>query len=117
VPITLSSTEDAVEVHIGEAAHADESKGTIWLVMYDPAVSVKIARGENRGETVTYHNVVRKLRPIAMWKGAPMSVDLPKSEMNQAKAGRCAVVLQTEKEEGLPGVVLGAASLDARIAK
>jgi hypothetical protein len=85
--------------------------------MYDSAVTVPIARGENRGETVTYHNVVRKLRPIAMWKGAPMSVDLPRSEMNQAKAGRCAVVLQTEKDGGLPGVVLGAASLDAKTVK
>jgi hypothetical protein len=111
VPITLSSSDDAVEVHIGAAEDPAAAKGTLWLVMYDPTVSVPIERGENSGETVTYHNVVRRLRPIAMWKGEPMAVDLPKSEMNKAKAARCAVLLQTEKQDGLPGAVLGAASL------
>ena len=111
VPISLSSSDDAVEVHIGAAASTEAAKGTLWLVMYDPTVSVQIQRGENRGETVTYHNVVRKMRPIAMWNGAPMSVDLPKFEISQAKVSRCAVLLQTEKREGLPGVILGAASL------
>ena len=113
VPITLSTSDDAVEVHIG-AASTDAAKGTLWLVMYDPTVTVPIQRGENKGETVTYHNVVRKLRPIAMWKGEAMSVDLPKFEINQAKVARCAVLLQTEKQEGLPGVILGAASLNEK---
>jgi hypothetical protein len=112
VSITLSTSDDAVEVHIGEAPNADTPKGTLWLVMYDPTVTVPIQRGENKGETITYHNVVRKLRPIAMWKGEAMSVDLPKFEISQAKVSRCAVLLQTEKQTGLPGVILGAASLD-----
>jgi hypothetical protein len=74
-------------------------------------VSVPITRGENSGKTVTYHNVVRKLRPIAMWKGEAMSVDLPRSEMTQAKVSRCAVLLQTETANGLPGAILGAAAV------
>ena len=53
--------------------------------MYDRAVDVPIERGENTGRTITYNNVVRKLRPIAMWKGEAMSVDLPKSEMKHAR--------------------------------
>jgi hypothetical protein len=111
VPITLTSTEDAVQVNIGATADPKHRKGTAWLVMYDPTVSVVISRGENRGTTVTYHNVVRKMRPIAMWKGEAMSVDLPKSEMSHAKVGHCAVLLQTEKQRGLPGAVIGAAAL------
>ncbi|MEO8668686.1 MAG: DUF1223 domain-containing protein [Bauldia sp.] len=111
VPIALTSTDDAVHVNIGAATDPTQTKGTAWLVMYEPTVTVPIARGENRGETITYHNVVKKLRPIAMWKGEAMSVDLPKSEMSQAKVGRCAVLLQTEKHKGLPGMVLGAAAL------
>jgi hypothetical protein len=111
VPISLTQSDDAVEVHIGAAPEAGTAKGTLWLVMYDSTVSVPIERGENRGETITYHNVVRKLRPIAMWKGEAMSVDLPKSEMHQAKVARCAVLLQTEKQNGLPGAVLGAAAI------
>ena len=32
-----------------------------------------------------------------------MQVELPKSEIKQAKVGSCAVLLQTESESGLPG--------------
>jgi hypothetical protein len=109
VPITLTADADSTTVTIGAAISEAAAKGTIWLVMYDGAVAVPIAHGENSGRTITYHNVVRKLRPIAMWKGAAMSVDLPKSEMVQAKADHCAVILQTETDGGLPGAILGAA--------
>ena len=66
----------------------------------------------NTGKTIAYSNVVKKIRPIAMWDGEAMSVDLPKSEMAKANVKRCAVLLQTETEAGLPGRVLGAAMLD-----
>jgi hypothetical protein len=111
VPIGLSAGEDAVTVKIGAAANAAANRGTIWLVMYDRSVTVPIERGENSGRTITYSNVVRKLRPIAMWKGEAMTIDLPRSEMNQAKVARCAVLLQSEKSGGLPGPILGAGSL------
>ena len=112
VPIDLSLSGDAVTVHIG-AAPSDMPHATLWLVMYDRAVTVPIARGENSGETITYSNVVRKLRPIAMWTGAAMSVDLSRSEIEHAKADRCAVLLQTEVKDGLPGPILGAATIRA----
>ena len=79
--------------------------------MYVRTVTVPIERGENTGQTITYNNVVRKMRPIAMWKGEPMSVDLPKSEMKHADVKRLAVLLQTETGDGLPGPIIGAATL------
>jgi hypothetical protein len=112
VPIVLSATADAITVNIGEAATAEAPHATLWLVMYDRSVTVPIGRGENEGRTITYSNVVRKLRPIEMWKGAPMSVELPQSEMAKARVRRCAVLLQAEEAGGLPGPVLGAATLD-----
>ncbi len=112
VGISLSSGDDATTVKIGAAAGATPSRGTIWLVMYDRSVTVPIGRGENSGRTITYSNVVRKLRPIAMWKGEAMAIDLPRSELDQAKVARCAVLLQEEKPGGLPGAILGAASID-----
>ncbi|MBN8994166.1 MAG: DUF1223 domain-containing protein [Rhizobiales bacterium] len=111
VPIDLASKPDATTVTIGAAGAGTPTKGTIWLVMYERAVTVPIVRGENSGKTVTYTNVVRKLRPIAMWKGAPLSIDLPKSEVTQAKVTRCAVLLQAETETGLPGAILGASTI------
>jgi hypothetical protein len=115
VHLSLSSTGDAVTVNIDAAdpaAKAAMPHATLWLVMYDRSVTVPIDRGENSGKTITYTNVVRKLRPIAMWKGEAMSVDLPKSEIKQADVNRCAVLLQAETKDGLPGPILGAATID-----
>jgi hypothetical protein len=63
---------------------------------------------------LTYTNVVRKLRPIAMWKGQLLSVDIPMSELNHAKAIRGAVILQIDKGDGRLGTVIGAATIDLR---
>jgi hypothetical protein len=113
VPISLSLSGDSLSVAIGGDAAADLPHATLWLVLYDRSVTVPIERGENSGKTITYSNVVRKLRPIAMWKGELMAVDLPKSEIKQAKVGSCAVLLQAESEGGLPGRILGAATIKA----
>jgi hypothetical protein len=111
VPIELASKPDATTVTIGAASGSAPKRGTIWLVMYERAVTVPIEHGENSGKTITYTNVVRKLRPIAMWTGAPLSIDLPKSEVTQAKVSRCAVFLQAETAAGLPGPILGASTI------
>ncbi len=112
VPITMEAGTDSTTVTVGASELPGKHKGTIWLAMYDDPVSVPIERGENTGKSVTYYNVVRKLRPIAMWKGQEVTVELPKSEMDQAEVSRCAVILQTEGENGLPGPILGAANID-----
>jgi hypothetical protein len=111
VTVDLVQSDDAVSVKVGAAPSGGSRRGTIWLVLYDNSVAVPIRGGENGGSTVTYHNVVRKLRPIAMWKGEPMSIDLPKSELEHAKVERCAVLLQNETPAGLPGPILGAADI------
>ena len=111
VPLSLSTTADAITVNIGKTPEGEMPHATLWLVMYAREVTVPIERGENTGRTITYNNVVKKLRPIAMWKGESMSVDLPKSEFKHAGADRCAVLLQTETKDGLPGPILGAATL------
>ena len=113
VPIDLSLSGDSLSVDIGAATEANLPHATLWFVMYDRSVRVTIERGENSGKTITYSNVVRKLRPIAMWKGEPMSVDLARSEIKHAKVGSCAVLLQAESDGGLPGRILGAATIRA----
>jgi len=113
VPITMKAGTDSTTVTVGTPdLPPGRHKGTIWLAMYGGPVTVPIERGENTGKSVTYYNVVRKLRPIAMWKGKEVTVELPKSELDQAEVSRCAVILQTENEDGLPGPILGAATID-----
>jgi len=112
VAITMEPGTDSTMVTVGASPSPGKRKGTIWLALYDDPITVPIERGENTGKTVTYHNVVRKLRPIAMWKGKEVTVELPKSELDQAEVSRCAVILQTEHDDGLPGPILGAATID-----
>ena len=112
VPISMSSSDDSITVTVADSPRPDIPHATLWLVMYDPTVSVQVQHGENGGRTLTYSNVVRKLRPVAMWHGAELSVDIPRSEMTRAKASREAVFLQTEDESGLPSQVIGAATIE-----
>ena len=111
VPVTLALSRDSLAIEVGAAPHG-APHAMVWLVMYEPSVSVTIDRGENSGKTIAYSNVVRKLRPVAMWKGEPMTVEVPRSEFKKAKASRCAVLLQSEKD-GLPSEILGAATIRA----
>ncbi|MCL4767812.1 MAG: DUF1223 domain-containing protein [Hyphomicrobiaceae bacterium] len=78
--------------------------GTIWLAVVMPSVDVEIRRGENRGRTVTYANVVRDLTPIGMWSGKPTHIELPETAVLQ-QGQRGAVLLQ----EGTAGAIVGAA--------
>ena len=111
VPITLATSDDMVTVNIG-AAPSGAPHATLWLVMYTRSVTVPVGRGENTGKTLTYTDVVRKLRPVAMWTGGAMSVNLARSEMTHSNADRCAVLLQTEVKDGHPGPIIGAAAID-----
>jgi hypothetical protein len=112
VPIEMGMTADAIKVTIGpttDPSAPKERKGTIWLALYKRHVNVPIRKGENQDRTLSYYNVVTKLRPIAMWRGDPTTVDLPMSEYHQADADGCAVLLQAETVHGEPGEMLGAA--------
>jgi hypothetical protein len=68
-------------------------------------VEVPIKRGENKGKTITYTNVVRELIPIGMWSGKAMTVRLERHSFMQKGAEACAVLLQ----QGQAGPIVGAA--------
>jgi hypothetical protein len=51
---------------------------SVWLVAFDPrAIAVKIGAGENGGRTIVHRNVVRSLRRLGDWSGAPARLALP----------------------------------------
>jgi hypothetical protein len=114
VALALAASQDAITVTVADAWKPDLPHATLWLVMYNPTINVSVERGENGGRMLTYTNVVRKLRPIAMWKGSQLSVDIPMSELTHAKAIRGAVILQVDKGDGRLGAVIGAATIDLK---
>ncbi|MEM1344629.1 MAG: DUF1223 domain-containing protein [Pseudomonadota bacterium] len=61
--------------------------GEIYAALYDRARTVAIERGENRGKTLTYRNVVRNLMRVGFKEaGAPAALDLPNPEAGQGMA-------------------------------
>ncbi len=99
-PITLTMGDDeVVAVKIGGAATPPAAKATVWLVKFDREHRTAVKRGENEGRTLTDYQVVRTLREIGSWTGAPLefSVDLEKSGPGD---GGCAILVQGEDGAG-----------------
>jgi hypothetical protein len=109
VPVNLSAAEGKLVVNVGGVRQADTPKEAIvWLALISPRVEVPITRGENKGKTIAYANVVRDLVPIGMWSGRPLTVELPRHTIAQGGAERCAILVQ----QGRGGPILGAAMID-----
>jgi len=109
VSVALERNGQILELRIGGGeSETPKQAATIWLGSVIPEVSVRIGRGENSGRSVVYHNVVRSLRPIGMWKGEPVSIDLPVAELSRHGGSACVVLVQLD-EAGGPGPIVGAA--------
>lgn len=113
VPIDVSMNGDAVSVSVGKVDGWADRKATLWLVLYDRHAQVPIGRGENRNKTLDYYNVVRRMQPVAMWRGEPVKVDLPMSKYHQGDADGCALILQEESPGGVAGPIIGAARIES----
>ncbi len=90
LPLTWSFNNDSLQVTLPEG----EGEATIWLVDIDKKGEVAIGRGENSGETITYHNVVRKIRSIGEWDGSSQTVNLDLAEMREMGRDGCALIIQ-----------------------
>ncbi len=60
-----------------EASAASDSPARILLVVYEHAVTQKIAGGENAGREVTYVNVAREWSTLGVWSGGAAEVVAP----------------------------------------
>ena len=97
VPLALKLAGGGLTVAVG----AGEGAATLWLIGYDGSHETQIGRGENSGLTEREANIVRSIRPVALWHGAPLSLDLPKP------AGEPAAILLQRTD----GTILSAAAL------
>ncbi|MBS0272818.1 MAG: DUF1223 domain-containing protein [Proteobacteria bacterium] len=105
VPVSVSADKRAVHVSVG-AADVKDPNATIWLFVVQPQATVAITSGENNGHTYTYHNIVREIRALGIWKGQPFSLDLPRAELLGAHDSVVVAV-----QQGGYGRILGAGTL------
>ena len=104
IPVTLRLVGDEVDVALGAGAHRN---ATVWMAHTLGARVVDIASGENRGRTITYHNVVRSFAAVGKWSGEALSLRLPVKGQPGENSDGIVVWVQS----GEMGQILGAAQL------
>lgn len=112
LPVSLRIADGVVTVGV-PAATGERRSGEVWLSPITSKAPVVIGRGENRGRTIVYHNVVRRWIKLGDWRGEAQTFriklsDLPDAKFSLSDIDRAAVLLQSGSEPK-PGVILGAA--------
>src|SRR5262249_11035328 len=106
LPISLAVVDGEIKVTTAEAK--TPGAGEVWLCSLSKSVPVVIGRGENRGRTITYHNVVRHWVKLGDWTGAAGTWSVPLKDVESDGVDEVAVVVQTGSAQS-PGSMLGAA--------
>ncbi len=108
VPMKIWVEGDSVIILVGDAGPEMKVKSsTVWLALIKDSETVKIDRGENRGETITYYKVVREMTPVGQWNGKSVTIKLPRHHLMSRGADGCTVLLQQDAA----GPVIAAAEM------
>jgi hypothetical protein len=105
LPVSLSVADGEIKV---TAPATIPGTGEVWLCSLSKAVPVVIGRGENRGLTITYHNVVRRWSKLGDWNGAAAAWTVPVGAVEGDGVDAVAVVVQAGDAQN-PGSIVGAA--------
>ncbi|MCG6205711.1 DUF1223 domain-containing protein [Rhodopseudomonas sp. HC1] len=109
VPVAMAVSGKEIKVSVAAAPNgAGARQGEVWICAVSKAVPIAIARGENRGREVTYHNVVRNLLKVGDWTGAAGSWSVPLENIAHDGVDAAAVYVQDGSRER-PGPMLGGA--------
>jgi hypothetical protein len=114
LPVRMSIADGKVTVNVPAATDSQHSGGEVWLCPVTSKVSVDIGRGENHGQTLTYHNVVRRWVKLGDWTGKAESFSMPLNELPKGAESlkdidRLDVVVQSGVASK-PGLMLGTAT-------
>ncbi len=105
VPVTLA--KDGGHLNVSVAASAGHA-GEIWICAISRSVPITIGRGENRGQEIVYHNVVRNVLKVGDWNGKAGSWSVPMENISRDGIDAAAVYVQDGNRDR-PGAMLGAA--------
>jgi hypothetical protein len=108
VPVTMTLSGRQINVSVAASKAPNATRGEIWICSISKAVPISIARGENRGREVTYHNVVRNLLKVGDWNGSSGSWTVPLENISREGVDAAVVYVQDGNRDK-PGPMLGAA--------
>jgi hypothetical protein len=112
VPVRLALKGEELTIKIPAASKRGDAQ--IWVCGLMSSMPVTIERGENRGHTLSYYNVVRHRLKVGDWTGAALDLRVPTTDFVDGRVDRVAVILQAGTLDN-PGPVLGAAIEPVRL--
>src|SRR6201986_5250250 len=78
VPVTMKLNGKQITVSVAASSRPPvATHGEVWICSISKAVPIKIGRGENRGQELTYYNVVRNVLKVGDWNGTAGSWTVP----------------------------------------
>jgi len=107
VNVVVHEHNDTVTITVEETPDTTQREAEIWILPVLRSQTVPIERGENRGKTITYANVVRSLNRVGEWRGGSARFEVPLDMAR--KGGDAYVVLLQGTDAARPGLILGAA--------
>jgi hypothetical protein len=105
-PVTLAIADGRINVSIADTAGGHPS-AEVWLCGLSKAVTIAIGRGENKGRTITYHNVARRWLKLGDWAGKANSWSVPTQVLKGGDVDEAAILVQSGTAEK-PKAILGA---------
>ena len=117
LPMTIAVADGKLSVNV-PAANGENASAEVWLCPITGKAQVAIERGENRGHTLAYTNVVRRWVKLGDWSGKAETFSVPMAELADADFSlrdidRVAVIVQSGVA-AKPGLMLGAATTSLR---
>jgi hypothetical protein len=109
VDISLSRTAER-EVRVTLPRMDYEGQAEVLLVRFDAVKQTNVTGGEHAGKRLTNVNVVRQVVIHSLWKGDPISFDVPIEDLGDDDLHYYAVILQEPNQ----GHILGARYIDLR---
>jgi hypothetical protein len=108
VPVTMTLSGKLLNVSVAASKEPTAARGEVWICSVSKAIPISIGRGENRGQQITYYNVVRNLLKVGDWNGSSGSWTVPLENISREGVDAAVVYVQDGNREK-PGAMLGAA--------
>jgi hypothetical protein len=108
VPVTMTVSGKLINVSVAASKVPAAARGEVWICSISKAIPIMIGRGENRGQKVTYYNVVRNLLKVGDWNGSAGNWTVPLEDISRDGVDAAVVYVQDGNREK-PGAMLGAA--------
>jgi hypothetical protein len=103
--MTLADRDGKIAIDVAPKGDASGS-ATLWLLRVLRTADVAIGRGENKGRSITYTNVVREAIPLGQWSGGAGHFEASRPRLGE---GEALVALLQTGTPAKPGAILAAA--------